>query len=144
MAKTNKRKVTLKNKPRYFVIKNDVYPFDIIVSINQTDKQFVSTMANKLPPKILDELKTDPTIVEFAPTTLARTMMFTSGQMAMRFTQIPSTSEELGAAAHEIFHCVEFLFRHINLPLTDSSSEAYAYMIGYITKKFYEKLYNTK
>ena len=36
---------------------------------------------------------------------------------------------------HECFHAVEFIMEFINTPLTDSTSEPYAYLLGYIVEQ---------
>jgi hypothetical protein len=38
--------------------------------------------------------------------------------------------------AHEIFHCVHFILQDRGLLLTDESSEAYAYLTGFLDKSF--------
>jgi len=42
--------------------------------------------------------------------------------------------------AHEVFHAVELLMDRIGCKLTDESSEAYAYLIGYLTKEIHRCL----
>lgn len=131
----------MKNKkPIVFIIKNEIYTFDVLVSIGETNEQFVKTISKKLPNSAVDELVEDPSIIQFGPTTQARTMMFETGQIVIRLRERPRVSTDHGIIAHEIFHVAEFLFRHIKMPLTPESSEAYAYLIGFLTTKFYEKI----
>lgn len=63
-----------------------------------------------------------------------------TGGYVMWLNEIPNTPMKLGQLSHEIFHLVEKLFRRIDLPLTEESSEAYAYLIQYITQQVYNKL----
>lgn len=42
--------------------------------------------------------------------------------------------------AHEIFHAVEYHFEKIGLPHSESSSEAWAYYIQFLTKEILENL----
>ena len=131
----------MKNKkPLVFIIRNEIYPFDVLVSIGETNEQFVKTISKNLPISAVDELEQDPTILKFGPTTVARTMMFDTGQIVIRMSHKPESYVDHGIIAHEIFHVVEFLFRHLSMNLTPDSSEAYAYLIGFLTTKFYEKL----
>lgn len=127
-------------KTKVFVIKGEVYPFDILVSIGQTDKQFINTVCKYLPESVVSEFERDISIFQFNPTTNARTTMLETGQTIIRMKSMPEKAKDHGIIAHEIFHAVEFLFRYVNIPLTDSSNEAYAYLIGFITTKFYENI----
>lgn len=47
--------------------------------------------------------------------------------------------DHMGTLAHEIFHAADLILREKGLRLDDSSDEAWAYLIGYITKQFYSK-----
>jgi hypothetical protein len=129
-----------KNKSKNFIIECEVYSFDLYISIGEDDKQFLNNIAKKLPPECLEELKEDPEIVIFGKTTLARAMMFDNGQLAIRFKRYPQSCRDYGNISHELFHVVDFLFHHLKMPLTPDTREAYAYLIGYITTKFYENL----
>lgn len=127
-------------KPQVFFIKNEVYPFDVLISIGETDEQFVKTIARNLPPDAIEELENDLDIVKLGKTTLARTMMFETNQIVIRFKNKPITCKDHGVIAHELFHAAEFILRVIKTPLTPDSNEVYAYLIGFLTTKFYEKL----
>jgi len=53
--------------------------------------------------------------------------------------QLPKTAAELGTLSHEIFHAAQALMINIGANLSDDSEEAYAYLIGYITKRVLEE-----
>lgn len=53
--------------------------------------------------------------------------------------RLPQTAAELGTLSHEIFHAVQALMINIGASLSDDSEEAYAYLIGYLTKKVLEE-----
>lgn len=40
--------------------------------------------------------------------------------------------------AHEIFHCAVALLNHLGMSISNDSEEAYAYLIGYMTKEIYK------
>lgn len=50
------------------------------------------------------------------------------GHFVIQFTEFPG----MGTLAHEVFHVVAQHFRYVNMPLTKSSEESYAYMISYL------------
>lgn len=56
----------------------------------------------------------------------------------IRLLNYPETPEDFGILVHEIFHCVSMILRDLGFKLKDASDEAYAYLIGYLTKKVYE------
>ena len=65
---------------------------------------------------------------------------FDNNAMLLRLREYPTTPEDYGIIAHEVFHVVELLFERVGMPLADSSSEAYAYLIGYVTQEIFKQL----
>lgn len=61
-----------------------------------------------------------------------------SGVIAICLDEYPNNPKWKGFLAHEIFHCVEFTFSFIEMKVNEESSEAYSYLIQYITEKIYE------
>lgn len=53
--------------------------------------------------------------------------------------RLPQTTAELGTLSHEIFHATQALMINIGANLSEDSEEAYAYLIGYITKSVFEQ-----
>jgi hypothetical protein len=51
-----------------------------------------------------------------------------------------SPLENPGLVAHEVFHAVVGMWRHTGAELTAESEEAYAYLVDFITEKFYKQL----
>lgn len=123
-----------KSKTLNHILKLHIYPFDIMFSFNQSDKELI---------KVLDEYGIDhadhPWKFE-SDNVMGRTCIFNSGQTLIRLPYFPETCEHYGSLQHEIFHAVEFLFYRLNMKLAKGSGEAYAHLIGYITKAIYEKI----
>lgn len=119
-----------------FIVPLIVYPFDIMFSIGDTDKQLRKVLKKRLPKEEFDMCVEDECLLKFGGMDKGRTvMLITGGQTIVRLGKQPSYA----VVAHEIFHCVEFLFRRLNMPLTLDNDEAYAYLIGYITEMFYKQ-----
>ena len=114
-----------------------IYPFDVMVSINQTDKQFEKVL-NKY--GIYSEEDGGIFSLSQSQYRVGRTVMFSNDQTAMRLNYYPSTAKDFGLVQHEIFHCVEFILGSVGMNLTADSDEAYAYLIQFITEKIYELL----
>lgn len=114
-----------------FIIPYEIYPFDLMVAVNEPYRRIKKELKKRLPDNQDDRNR----IKEFKGTYNGRTIMFSGGQTCIVFK-----STEPGIISHEAFHAVEFLFRNIYIPLTLESGEAYAYLIGYIVYKIYQKI----
>ena len=109
-----------------------VYPFEVMLSIAQTNEELKNS---------LSRFGCDwSDLLDLPPTCLGRTVMTDSSHTVIRFINRPETCQQYGTLAHEIFHAVDFIFRRIGMTLSEDSDEAYAYMIGYLTEEIYKKL----
>ena len=123
-----------KGKPLNFIIPGTIYPFDIIVSIAESDE----VLFPRLERRGIDI--TDSGIGVYSDTQRGRTIMFNGNQTLIRMYEHRNTPEWHGNLDHEIFHAVDFLMDRIGMKLTNDSDEAYSYMIGYVTKEIYKRL----
>lgn len=125
-----------KSKGRYFEIPLTVYPFTVVVSVDQSDE------------KLLKEL--DKYQKNWSEEDKERMKMRGMG----RFFEIPTYNlflirlethhdkyEMISLITHECFHAVSYLMKSINMELTlGTNDEAYAYLIGYINCEICKKL----
>jgi len=98
----------------------------------QTDKQFLKSMDGQ-------DMTDSEGLLNLPETTAARCVMLPSNLTAIRF----KIGDEIrhDHIAHEIFHAVTFIMERVGMEfIVMKSDEAYAYLIGYITKKVYEIL----
>lgn len=120
------------NPKLYFKIKPDIYPATIHVSIGQTDEEFTkSTKTTKKPLEDfmhMEKLNFDG-IVERR-----------GSQIYMRLGSFRFLPYHYGVLSHEVFHVVEEIAKMVGLKHSGKSSEAFAYLIGYITEEIYDKL----
>jgi hypothetical protein len=116
-----------------FTVNYTVYPFDLMIFVNEPYKNIKKTLKKRLP----IDFETKKRIKELKGEFEARTVMFPGRQTCIVFK-----STKHNVIVHEVFHAVEFLFRSIDIPLTLESGEAYAYLIGYITDEIYKKIGN--
>lgn len=124
----------MKAKRLNFIIPLIVYPFDVMVSISESDESLFA----KLKKKGVDI--TDTNLHVYSDTQRGRTIMFKGNQTLIRMYELRNTPEWYGHLSHEIFHAVEFIMERIGMKLTVDSDEAYAYLIDYITKEIYKQL----
>lgn len=123
-------------KSYYFIITLDIYPFDIMVSVEEKDKVLlerlkglsVSTDEEFGDAEFLDEM------------TNARSIMFSSGQTVIRLKNRPKY-EMIPIISHEAFHATTFIMERIGMELKNQvSDEAYAYLLAYIVKEICTKM----
>lgn len=124
----------MKKKSLNFIIPLTVYPFDVMVSISESDE----VLFDKLKKKGVDVADTNLHV--YSDTQRGRTILFKGNQTLVRMYELRDTPEWHGNLAHEIFHAVEFILERVGMKLTIDSDEAYAYLIGYITTEIYKHL----
>jgi hypothetical protein len=123
------------------IIPIGVYPFDLMISFNESDKDVIKSLkkfninAKKTSEKTvfdMDKIKNKQ----------GRMVMFIGKQTIIRLNFMPKTSDpfEMALLQHEIFHTVGFLMQEINTPLNDDTHEVYAYLTQYLTEQIYKEL----
>lgn len=112
-----------------FQISLDLYQRDIIFFDNK--EEFIKFAH--------DEEVFDEDLFEMTNLSEGRTVLTDKGYL-MSFIK---NTTNYGVVAHEIFHCIDIIFRQIWIELNDWSDEAYAYAIQYITDKFYNNINKT-
>jgi len=124
----------MKKKSLNFILPLVVYPFDIMVSFGQTDKEVIAAL-NKYGITDEDELK----LVTLNG--VGRYCMFSNNASLIRLWTYPEYAEDYGTLAHEIFHAVTFILDKTGMDIQlKVSDEAYSYLIGYITTQIYKRL----
>jgi len=112
-------------KPKHFTIDYTIYPFNLLVSVCESDNCVRKILKDKLP----DDLHSEIDVV-FEPS-VARTVMFQGGATIIRFSKEPSQ----GIIAHEALHAVDFLMSNIgNLTVNESWNYLLEYIINQINK----------
>lgn len=117
-------------KSQNFIIPIDVYNRDVMVSIGETNEQL--------------KLKLDKFDLDYGDyfdheISKGRSTRFKGGQTLIRFREPKDACHN--TIAHEIFHAVTCLLTWIGMPFDlETNDEAYAYLIGYLTEKIYEKI----
>jgi hypothetical protein len=116
-----------------FIIQYHVYPFDLMVSMGQSDKAVLKALKSKC-------YKDDVDLDLIKVNGQGRCVMFSGGQTIIRMKHLPDCAAQFGYLQHEVFHAVEFLFNRIGITHSNDSSEAFSYLIGYITTEIYKNL----
>lgn len=114
-----------------FIVPCVVYPYDIFVSVLESDLK----VTNKLKKILSEDECSDLNFLEDGY--LGICCMLESGKVILRLRVNPL--ENCGVLVHEVFHAVEMIFNRIGLTHSRESSEAWAYLIEYLTNKILEK-----
>ncbi len=115
-----------------FVVNLQVYPFDILVWFGSTD-----SMGKWLKKYLAKEDVEALLSHEFRK---GKCAMLPTGQTVLWLPRVPQDAGDMATLSHEIFHAVCFILDKIGMRLDDSSEEAYAYLIQYVSKQIYQKI----
>ena len=122
--------------PCNFIIKLVVFPYDIYVSVDESD-EVLSQALISLGVKEEDFLF----LMNMRETTSGRYDLLKSNQSVIRIKSCSDKYTMIDTIAHESLHAVTFIFDHMGLELKlDISDEAYAYAIGYVTSEICRRL----
>lgn len=120
-----------KQRPLNFIIPLVVYPFDVLVSIGQTDEELKKVMS-KYDVEWSDNMKLRGAGLFY---------MTERNQSMIRMRDFPSDNVGLGYLQHEIFHATTFILDRIGMKMILlKSDEAYAYLAQYLTVEIYKKI----
>jgi len=122
-----------KNYSRNFIIPLVIYPFDLMISVAETEEQ-LGVILNKYISEEETEWKWDNKTAE------GRCCIFTTNQGLIRLRKKPITNTDYAVLQHEIFHYTMHIFRRIGMTWCVKSDEAYSYMIQYLTDKIYSQI----
>jgi len=117
---------------KIFVINHGTYLFDVLVAIGSSQEEVCLHIKKNFKYNLDEEEKEK---LYMAGT--GRTVMLRNHATILR---IDSTANIHSTIAHEVFHCVEFLFNAVGIKHSDDSSEAFAYQIEHLTRQIYKNL----
>lgn len=125
----------MNKEPYYFIIPLYIYPFDIMISVNEDD--------NLLKQRLLENGNTEEEIDNVLPmrkTSRGRTFtLLATNQTVIRL--VDDGSDLSGVIAHESFHATTFILERVGVSFDlNVSDEAYSYLLQYIVEKITETL----
>ena len=112
----------------FFVLEGGSYPVEIEVIINpdiEVAAQYVK-----------DNLDSTVTVHDFDGAA-GLTFDFQDGKPGIIWLE---SAQDPGIVNHELLHATINTMRHSGVSLSDSSEEAYAYQLQYLTTQFYNKI----
>lgn len=124
-----------------FIIALHIYPFDIMFSINESDLSVCNAVKDRLVDSDYKVFEEDDILFHMPTNCDGRTVHnIEGGQTIVRLRSKPNDPHGYSVVAHEIFHAVDFIMRRIGITLGSDSDEAYAYLIGYVTREFFKAI----
>lgn len=123
----NLKKVPRETDYKIFTISQPTYAVDMIVIITEDIPSVIH---------FIQENTGDTTITPEDFKARGVTFTFKWSPSIMWMPRPPKTEEEYATAIHELFHLTVAMMNYINAPLTDSTEEIYAYVLGDITEQF--------
>lgn len=118
-------------KSLFKILKLQIYPFDVAISINQSDDDFKKEMKKF-------KIDLDDVIFELDQNSSCRgrtLMLFPSLRTILRINFWPDNNIKIGLLVHELFHVTDYILREVGIKLSDDSDESYAYLLQYLTEQ---------
>lgn len=127
-----------------FILDVPPYPAQIMVSINQSNEKLIRAVKKW---KIIDK-RSCLTFVEAIEEEKGTGKdlggmihdLTGTGIMILRVYRPIKSPESRGNLAHEIFHIAEKVADFVGIKHCSGSSEAFAYIISYLTEEIYKKI----
>lgn len=118
-----------------FIIRNKVYPFDIMISVDETDVALLSRLEKH---GIADKSEFNKLCL-MGDTVFGRTVMFKGNQTLIRLRGNTPGERTHGVIAHEAFHATAYIMNRIGMKFKIGvSDEAYTYLMEYIINEIYK------
>jgi hypothetical protein len=122
----------------FIVTTLEIYPFDIVFIIDETDKNIRKWVKSKT---IISDIEG---LMKLLKWNSHKTMAFfgctEDNASFIRLRTRPIEPKDFGYVQHEILHCIIEIFRRIGIKLTKASEEAYTYAVQYLTERFFSEL----
>ena len=113
------------------VIKGTVYPFDVLVSINQTDDEFYSEIGH------LSNDDLESAFLNLNETVLERSYITKNNVSIIRFMNLDKENLSNGLISHEALHITSYILKTVGIDFSFKTEEAYAYLLQYIVDNIY-------
>lgn len=115
------------------VIPIDIYNTDMLLVIGSADELHKSLK------KYFGE-EDGETVYEFMKKDLGETTCGRSCRHRGAYVMYMPHGDNRATIAHEVFHVTAYIMEAVGMSLCQSNEEAYAYLIGYLTKKIDEAI----
>lgn len=132
-----------KKKSYGFIVNMEMFPYDVMFSIGQSDEEFESLLKKYLYKGDVESLRHVDDVIFRMPKKDGVGRCVHDVATHWTFVRVNGliSPRSYGTLVHEIVHAVNFiLWHHIGIKWDDNSEEIFTYAIGYITEKVYKNL----
>lgn len=123
------------SEPIFECIHEPVFKSFVWVSLNQTDEEFLKSIKENVLPFSEKFLKKWDVVGKGFESCHAITLN------SLKTCVVRINNVSIGTIAHEAAHCVEDIYWNLGMSHTRDTSEAFAYMQGYLTESIYNICY---
>lgn len=125
---------------KFFILNVPIYNTQFIVSVDQTDSQFLKSVAK-------ENLNLEPEVIAMGlfgeegtgHVTLGHVVNRQGYPVIFRLRGNPDSPKKIASMTHEVFHVVSKTLRNKGMTLVPESEEAYAYLLDYIVEQILER-----
>ncbi len=121
--------------PINLFISVDMYPYDVMVSINETDDQLIKNLKNRKVFRSHD-------LIDYNRGAAKYVVWYEEHLALIRLPQLPRSANDYAGLMHEILHIVIDMLRSIGMRLSPdgASDEAYTYFMSYLVKHIFNNI----
>lgn len=123
-----------------FIVPMAIYSTDILVCLGHNDQECCAVLDRFEETGHLDSHNWK---LYWETKVVGKAVILKNNAIMIRTRDFPATCKDYNTLSHEIFHAVELLMIRIGASLDESSSECYAYPIGYLTEKIFQQINET-
>lgn len=135
---------TINSGNRFFVIDVELYNCQFLISVNQDNEDLVVSLVQS---GVLYSAE-DPEFGDYMghflnmkKNYLAKTVMHDNGVISIKINKFDKNNPgDMATLIHELSHAAMFTFDRIGMPHNSDTDEAYSYLLGFLTKKFFENV----
>lgn len=123
-----------------FILPFGAFPYDVFVSICDTDEEFLAATKLLVEKKKYKQFKKGEGLGLISGQ--ARTWQLSTGQVMLRTVDALNTPKGVGILAHECSHAVDYVLDSVHTPYVDETKEVYAYHLGFMVENILEKWFS--
>jgi hypothetical protein len=129
---------------KLILINLEIYNAEMFISVNQDNEDLVLALIES---GIVPSLESPNLQMYMNPfisakvTTLGSTAIYENGVIGIKLNHFYfDDNDNMATLVHELSHAAMYTFDRIGMPHNSDTDEAYSYLIGFLTKKFFENM----
>lgn len=124
-------------KNNFLYIPGETFPYDVLVSLGATVEEFLSHCERNFEYALTKEESSELEEQFRKETWGGKTIQLSNNAYLLLLREYPTTVQQFGFLAHEIFHTADLMLRKAGASLSDDSDEIWAYHLEWLTRRIY-------